>query len=50
MKVGTFLCWLFGHKFLGRVDEYDEKLMSVWTTKKPIGFCSRCGEMRIVKD
>ena len=48
MKTGTFLCWLFGHKFLGRKFTPVECKGSAtgWITAKEwfqINYCIRCG-------
>lgn len=42
MRIGTFLCWLFGHKFLFVEKEYNEQMIAVYTTKNS-NYCVRCG-------
>lgn len=46
MKTGTFLCWLFGHKFLHNCRQMNKSAddtwrMRHWTEKQD--FCDRCG-------
>jgi hypothetical protein len=47
MRIGTFSCWLFGHKFLWRGAIPQEQVglnsgQEIITTKK-MNFCMRCG-------
>lgn len=41
IRIGTFLCWAFGHKFIF-VDKSYVDGRPVYTTTC-INFCSRCG-------
>lgn len=46
MKIGTFYCWLWGHKFVAtdRTREDD----GFWTyTKHQLNYCTRCGIDRV---
>lgn len=45
MRIGTFLCWLFGHKFIGEKCRKDET-GEIWITTFPTDYCSRCGIRR----
>lgn len=45
MRTGTFLCWLFGHNFLGMSDIQETGTMRTWTLK-PTTFCIRCGKTK----
>ena len=44
IKTGTFLCWLFGHKFIGKSIKLDPKDRDHSFTKSfIIDHCVRCG-------
>lgn len=44
MKIGTFWCWLFGHKFLCEgVKQVDYVPSGYVTLKIQTDFCYRCG-------
>jgi len=41
MRLGTFECFMWGHKFIGSIDEMTP---NGWYTKyKVLDFCVRCG-------
>ena len=50
MKIGTFLCWLFGHKFVTTSSRYlldNNGFYSTWEeTTTPRAFCVRCGKKK----
>jgi hypothetical protein len=49
MRFGTFLCWLFGHKFIGReIQEYFNKdgHLCREVTHSVRDYCVRCGIYR----
>jgi hypothetical protein len=39
VRTGTFLCWIFGHKFV-IIDDNEQEMRRYW---KPTNFCIRCG-------
>jgi len=41
MKTGTFLCWFFGHCFLGKDERYIKEVKE--TCLIQMKFCRRCG-------
>lgn len=48
MRIGTFMCWLFGHKFIARTIEFrkDESHPDGYRRHIkyfPISHCVRCG-------
>ena len=44
MKIGTFRCWLFGHKFVFIQSTFDLNDDSITIhTLKPMNYCVRCG-------
>lgn len=42
MRYGTFLCWLFGHCFVVRHEEFTSPIEKLTTWTK-IETCKRCG-------
>lgn len=42
MKTGSFYCWLFGHKFIGKSNFREEGDYTVWDVTQS-NFCVRCG-------
>ena len=42
MKIGTFMCWLFGHVFVGFNDGYDET-HGYYRSRIRLDWCRRCG-------
>jgi hypothetical protein len=48
-RAGTFMCWLFGHKFIWRA-EGPSALGSDWlhVTVTQTDYCVRCGSSRAV--
>jgi len=48
MRIGTFWCWLFGHKFLHKGFRYPEhrpNIKEVFIEQSD--FCIRCGKDRL---
>jgi hypothetical protein len=46
MRIGTFLCWLWGHKFIIESSEFlgrDGVYNKFYDTKQVTPFCVRCG-------
>jgi hypothetical protein len=51
MKIGTFSCWLFGHKFLYPASEFvdgHDNYLRKWV--EATDFCVRCGIARSDND
>ena len=44
MRAGTFVCWLFGHKFVGHDDFYEHGQFGSYL--RVLNWCIRCGQLR----
>lgn len=42
MKIGTFWCWLFGHKFVGKINFQNKEDRVEWDLIQT-NWCIRCG-------
>lgn len=54
MKIGTFMCWLFGHKFLGhkqyvKYDDTHPDGVRIHRDMFQTDYCIRCGIDKEVK-
>ena len=44
MRTGTFMCWLWGHKFRGKDTWYKEENPDIMVTRYSVkDYCVRCG-------
>ncbi len=45
MKIGTFVCWLFGHKFIARNrnEKFENGIKHIYFTYIKTYCCVRCG-------
>lgn len=48
MRIGTFKCWLWGHKFIAHVNDIWEEGVHYWE-EKPTDYCVRCGIKKLLK-
>lgn len=45
IRVGTFWCWLWGHKFIGKSNPKPTEVRDIYSYKiTQTDFCIRCGK------